>query len=66
MMLCYPNASQLRHRACGYQFLTRLGRSYSLILASFGGPKEAQMEPKSLLGPSGEAMLCLTWRLEAS
>ena len=40
--------------------------SYSLILASFGGPKEAQIEPKSLLGPSGEAMFCLTWRLEAS
>ena len=27
-------------------------------------PKEAQMQPKSLLGPSGEFVFCLTWRLE--
>ena len=29
-----------------------------------GGPKEAQMQLKSLLGPSGEVVFCLTWRLE--
>ena len=29
-----------------------------------GGPKEAQVQPKSVLGPSGESVFCLTWRLE--
>ena len=28
------------------------------------GPKEAPMQPKSILGPSGEVVFCLTWRLE--
>ena len=35
-------------------FSTRFGSSHHLILASFGGPKEAQIETKSLLGLSGE------------
>ena len=47
-------------------FTPIVGRALGIILASFGSPKEAQIEPKSLLGLSGEAMFCLTWRLEAS
>ena len=48
----------------GNAFLTRLGSSCLSILAYFGGPREAQIELKSVLGPSGEALFCLTWRLE--
>ena len=35
-------------------FSTRLRSSHPLILASLGGPKEAEIETKSLLGLYGE------------
>ena len=42
--------------ACGVPKETKMEAS--------GDAKEAQIQPKSILGPSGEVVFCLTWRLE--
>ena len=46
------------------RFLTRLGSPYHPILSALGISNEPQIGAKWLLGPSVEAMFCLTWRLE--